>query len=147
MSTVAPLAGTLLTSLLGTHATYWLTHRRRMNVVRAGNLATVVFIALAQLSHWPFLLALQTAFFGGTFVAMSEPFRLSERRVLLAGFVFGLILFGLERIDFLHFHGGIGGTLGGTAFVACIGVYWLQWAEFRLLACWKNRGDSDNSIR
>ena len=67
-------------------------------------------------------------------MAMSEPFRLSEKRVLLAGLVFGLILFGLERIDFLHFHGGMGGTLGGTAFVACICVYWLQWAELRVAA-------------
>jgi hypothetical protein len=142
MNTLPFLAGTILVSLLGTHATYWLTHRRGMNSVRAGSLSSLIFIALAQLSHWPFLLALQTAFFGSTFVAMSEPFRLSERRVLLAGVVFGLILFGLQQIDFLHFHGGVGGTLGGTAFVACIGVYWLQWAELRLLAYWKGRGDA-----
>jgi hypothetical protein len=133
MTTLAILVGTILVSLLGTHATYWLTHRRQMNSVRAASLASLVFVALAQASHWPFLLMLQPAFFGSTYVAMSEPIRLAERRVLLAGLVFGLILFGLERIDFLRFHGGVGGTLGGTAFVACICVYWLQWAELRFM--------------
>jgi hypothetical protein len=131
MSLLGTFVGTLLASLLGTHATYWLTHRRRMNSVRAASLSSVVFILVAQASHWPFLIALQPAVFGSTYVAMSEPFRLAEKRVLLAGLVFGLILFGLEQVDFLHFHGGVGGTLGGTAFMACICVYWLQWAELR----------------
>jgi hypothetical protein len=132
MNTLAILAGTILTSLLGTHATYWLTHRRRMSSVRAAGLTSLVFVLAAQASHWPFLLALQPAVFGSTFVAMSEPFRLAERRVLAAGLVFALILFGLQEIDFLHFQGGMGGTLGGAAFVACLCVYWLQWAELRL---------------
>lgn len=134
MKTLAVLLGTILVSLLGTHATYWLTHRRRMSSVRAAGLSSIAFVALAWASHWPFLLALQPAFFGATFVAMSEPFRLAEKRVLAAGVVFALILFGLQQIDFLHFHGGLGGTLGGAAFVACICVYWLQWAELRLTA-------------
>jgi hypothetical protein len=142
MRIFAVFLGTMVVSLLGTHATYWLTHRRRMNSVRAAGLASLVFVALALASHWPFLIALQPAFFGSTFVAMSEPFRLSERRVLAAGLVFGLILFGLQQIDFLHFHGGIGGTLGGTAFVACICVYWLQWAELRFLGGRGDRADS-----
>ena len=132
MNTLAILTGTILASLLGTHATYWLTHRRRMNSVRAASLTSLVFVLVAEASHWPWLLALQPAVFGSTFVAMSEPHRLSERRVLVAGLVFGLILFELQEIDFLHFHGGMGGTLGGTAFVACLCVYWLQWAELRL---------------
>jgi|HubBroStandDraft_5_1064220.scaffolds.fasta_scaffold262155_2 hypothetical protein len=132
MSLLGTFVGTLLASLLGTHATYWLTHRRRMNSVRAASLSSVVFVVLAQASHWPFLLALQPAVFGSTYVAMSEPARLAEKKVLLAGVVFALILFGLEQIDFLHFHGGVGGTLGGTAFVACICVYWLQWVALRL---------------
>ena len=133
MSTLATLAGTILFSLLGTHATYWLTHRRRMNSVRAASLTSLIFVLLAQASHWPFLLSMQAAVFGSTYVAMSEPVRLSERRVLVAGLVFGLILTGLQHIDFLHFHGGVGGTLGGTAFVACVCVYWLQWVELRFL--------------
>jgi hypothetical protein len=131
MSALVGLFATVLFSLLGTHATYWLTHRRRMNSVRAASLTSLVFVALAQASHWPLLLAMQPAVFGSTYVAMSEPARLAERRVLVAGLLFGLILSGLDRIDFLRFHGGVGGTLGGTAFVACICVYWLQWAGLR----------------
>jgi hypothetical protein len=123
---------TMLGSLLGTHATYWLAHRRKMNSIRASGLSTLLFLAVAQSSHWAPLLAMRAAFFGGTFVAMSEPFRLSEWKVLAAGFVFGLIFFGLQRSDFVHFHGGMGGTLGGTAFVACIFVYWLQWVLTKL---------------
>lgn len=142
MSPPAVLAGTVLFSLLGTHATYWLTHRRQLNSVRAASLTSLVFVVVAQLSHWPLLLSMQPAVFGSTYVAMSEPVRLSERRVLLAGLLFGLILFGLQQIDFLRFRGGVGGTLGGTAFVACICVYWLQWAELRFALPGRGRPDS-----
>lgn len=142
MSTLAALTGTIFFSLLGTHATYWLTHRRSMNSVRAASLTSLVFVGLAQASHWPLLLAMQPAVFGSTYVAMSEPVRLSERRVLMAGLLFGLMLFGLQEVDFLRFHGGVGGTLGGTAFVACICVYWLQWADLRFRARGSGRSHS-----
>lgn len=126
MSSPPALIPTLFTALLGAHLTYWLTHRKKMNVIRAASLSSLTFIMIANILGSPILLSLRPAFFGSTFVAMSEPSRLSEKKVLCASIVFGIILYELQKVDFVHYRGGIGGTLGGTAFLACILVYWIQ---------------------
>jgi small basic protein len=106
-------------SLLGAHLTYWLTHKKkRMNAIRASSLLTLLFVAATVPVPYFFVPKLQAAFFGATFVGMSEPSRLCEKRVLVAGFVFSLIFCAL-----LQFKVGLGGTLGASAFVACLLVH------------------------
>jgi heme/copper-type cytochrome/quinol oxidase subunit 3 len=123
----------LLTSLASTHATYWLIHRKHMNIVRAACLPSVLFCLVAILSKSEILLAQQATFFGGAFVAMSEPKRLAEKLVLLASLLFAVLFYLLRRYDFVHFHGGLGGTVGATAFVACLLVYGLQGSAIMLI--------------
>jgi len=71
------------------------------------------FASLASLHS--ILPKLQGAFFGGAFVGMSHRSRLSERRVLGASFIFGFAYCWISGLN-----GGIGGTLGATAFAACL---------------------------
>jgi hypothetical protein len=126
MSDLATLLLTIVTSLAGAYSTYVLAHRWQMNSIRAASLSSLCFVGLAMLSGNVVMLSLQPAFFGSTYVAMSEPHRLSRGKILFAAVLFGMILFLFQKTDFVHFHGGIGGTLGGTAFLACISVYWIQ---------------------
>ena len=116
----------LATSLIATHLSYSLMHEKKMGSVRAASLSTLLFALLCQFIGSPLLSSLQATFYGGSFVAMSEPSRLSERRVLLASAVFAALFYALRTHDFLHFHGGVGGTIGASAFVACVLVYCLQ---------------------
>jgi hypothetical protein len=109
----------IATSLLGAHLTYWLTHKKkRMNSVRASSLLTLLFVAATVPVPYFFIPKLQAAFFGATFVGMSDPSRLCEKRVLVAGLVFSLIFCFL-----LQFRVGLGGTLGASAFFACLLVH------------------------
>ena len=117
------LLSSIFFSLAAAHATYWLIHKKRINPIRAASLTTLIFIAISAIIPGVFLIQYQVAFFGGTFVAMSEPFRLGEKNVLFAAIIFGALLFILKKIDFLHFHGGLGGTIGATSFLACLIVY------------------------
>lgn len=126
------IVATLLASLAGAQSTYTLAHKLKMNSIRAASTSSLVFVAIAYFSKNPLLLSLQPAFFGSTYVSMSEPHRLSEGKVMLAGTLFGVILLILQQSEFVHFHGGIGGTLGGTAFIACILVYWLQYLLLKI---------------
>jgi hypothetical protein len=119
-----PMTFVIWASMLGAHMTFWFTHRnkfRKMNAIRASALSTLLFVACTMPFHFLIIPKLHAAFFGGSFVAMSEPHRLSERKVLLASFVFGLLFLVL-----LQFKGGIGGTLGATAFVSCLAIYYLM---------------------
>jgi len=111
----------VLSSLLGAHLTYWCTHTstRKMNAIRASALLTLIFVALTFPLPFVFIPKLQAAFYGATFVGMSEPHRLSEKMVLLASALFSLIFCYL-----LRFQGGIGGTLGASAFLACLLVHY-----------------------
>jgi ABC-type amino acid transport system permease subunit len=120
------LVTTIAASLAGAHSTYFLTHKRQMNSIRAASLSSLLYATIAILSKNPLLISLQPAFFGSTYVSMSEPHRLSEKKVLIAAVIFGCILFTLQKTEFVSFQGGIGGTLGGSAFLACVLVYWIQ---------------------
>ena len=119
-------------SLLATHLTYWLAHAKKMSPVRAASLVTLVFIGISSLFASALLLPLQTTFYGGAFVGMSEPSRLSEKKVLLASGVFAFIFYGLQQVDFVHFKGGVGGTLGATAFISSLIVFWIQFGISKL---------------
>jgi hypothetical protein len=112
----------IVASMLGAHTTYWFTHRnkfQKMSAIRASAISTLLFVVCTTPFSFLIIPKLHAAFFGGTFVAMSEPHRLSERKVLLASFIFGLFYLVL-----LQFKGGIGGTLGATAFVSCLVIYY-----------------------
>ena len=111
----------LLISLLGAHVTYWLSHHTKMGAIRASALSTLVFVAVTSPFSFLILAKLQAAYFGATFVGMSDASRLGEKRILLAAVIFGAIFSFL-----LRFRGGIGGTLGASAFVACLLVYGLS---------------------
>jgi hypothetical protein len=117
----------LLASLAGAHFTYLLCQKRGMNPVRASALLSLLFCVLASLAaqakasviasnldNLP-IQSLQLAFFGGTFVGMSEARRLCERRVLLAGAVFAVVDYFLAEAN-----PGIGGFFGLAAFAACL---------------------------
>jgi hypothetical protein len=104
---------TLLASLLGTHVTYWLSHKTKFGAIRASALSTLIFAAATSDPR------LQAAFFGATFVGMSDSKRIGEKKVLLASVVFSLIFtFLLTRM-----RSGIGGTLGASALISCLLVY------------------------
>ena len=109
-------AWTLLTSLLGTHITYWVSHKTRFSAIRASALSTLIFVAATSDPR------LQAAFFGATFVGMSDSSRLSEKKVLLASAIFSLIFSFLLA----HLRAGIGGTLGASAFISCLLVYFFD---------------------
>ncbi len=120
------LIAMLLTSMVAAHSTYWLTHSRKMGPVRAAGLSTLVFLGVSSLLSGGILSSLQTTFYGAAFVGMSEPSRLKERSVLAASILFALLFALLKKIEFVRFQGGVGGTLGATAFVSCLSVYWIQ---------------------
>lgn len=101
--------------------TYWLSHHTKMGAIRASALSTLVFVAVTSPFSFLILAKLQAAYFGATFVGMSDASRLGEKRILLAAVIFGAIFSFL-----LRFRGGIGGTLGASAFVACLLVYGLS---------------------
>ncbi len=111
-------------SLTGTYFTYSLIHKWKMNSVRASALSAFLFVIFSSFFPIPLLVSLQPVFLGGTFVAMTETHRLSERKVFFASFLFAMIFFWIRQLELLRFHGGnIGGAIGGTAFVACLIVY------------------------
>jgi hypothetical protein len=120
------LISAILTALVATQLTFWLTHQKKMSPIRSTSLLTLLFVGLTYLFPNIFPPALQAVFFVGTFVGMSEPSRLSEKKVLCAGILSGILFYYLKQTELGHFRGGIGGTVGGTAFVSCLIVYWLQ---------------------
>lgn len=108
----------ILTSLLGAHLTYFLSHRGKMGPIRASALSTLFFLACTFLAPFAIIPRLQAAFFGATFVGMSDASRLSEKRVLFASAIFGVFFCFLSQ-----FKGGIGGTLGAAAFASSVLAY------------------------
>ena len=126
---------TLGAALAATHLVHWLRHRRgagpAISGIRAACLVSLVYSGLARMTGSTVLLSLETAVFGATFCAMSEPHRLSERLVLISGGVFGLLFFTLHHYGFETIRGGLGGTLGGCAFTACLIVYGIRRAVLR----------------
>jgi hypothetical protein len=108
----------LLSAILGAQVTYFLIHKRHMPTVRASSGPALMFALLVGTLNIPFVGALQAAFFGATFVGMTDKSRLGWKRVFLASVIFGLIFTFL-----IPFAKGIGGGLGAAAFVSSAVVY------------------------
>jgi hypothetical protein len=107
------LSYVLLASMLGAQITYFLIHKRQMPTVRASSGPALIFSLLVGTLNVPFVGALQAAFFGATFVGMTDKSRLGWKRVFFASIIFGLIFTFL-----IPFAKGIGGGLGAAAFVS-----------------------------
>jgi hypothetical protein len=107
----------LLTCLAAAHLTYFLSHEKKMGPVRASSLATLAFIAFTFWIPFALIPKLQAAFFGASFVGMSDTSRLNEKQIVLASMIFSVCFYAIS-----HFKVGLGGTLGATAFAACLMV-------------------------
>ena len=102
-------------SLLGAYSTFQLNQRTRLGAIRASTLASLVFIALTAPFGWVLAPKLQAAFFGASFVGMSDAKRLSEKSILLAALIFSALFFGVSCLPI-----SLGGSLGTSAFLACL---------------------------
>jgi len=102
-------------SLLGAHSTFLLAQRTRLGAIRSSTLASLVFIALTAPFGWLVAPKLQAAFFGASFVGMSDAKRLSEKSILLAALIFSALFFGVSCLPI-----SLGGSLGTSAFLACL---------------------------
>ncbi|WP_148278830.1 hypothetical protein [Bdellovibrio bacteriovorus] len=108
----------MLLSFLGAELTFFLIHRYHFPTVRASSGLTLVFAGFLALFNLPFVGVLQAAFFGATFVGMTDRSRMGWKRVFLASQIYGLIYFFL-----IPFARGFGGGLGAAAFVSIATVY------------------------
>lgn len=110
----------LLVSIAGAQITYYLIHKKHVSTVRASAAPTLIFAVTVSFLPVPFVGALQAAFFGATFVGMTDKSRLGWKRVLIASLVFGLVFFFLIPLV-----KGVGGGLGAAAFLSSSCVYTL----------------------
>ncbi len=125
---------TVLASVFGAQATFFLVHEKRFTAVRASSAATLVFALLTGFWSAPFVMAMQAAFFGSTFVGMTSNSRMGKKRVLLASLLFAFVF-----ICVLPSLKGLGGGLGTAAFVSSTTVYFVEKALRRRL---RNRNSS-----
>lgn len=109
-----------IVSILGSQATLWLVLRLNQSTVRASALAALTFATLCLAFDPPHSQVLQLAFFGATFVGMSDRSRLGVKRVFAASLIYALIF-----IFLLPFAKGLGGGLGASAFLSCTLVHFL----------------------
>lgn len=119
-----------LVSALGAEITFAMIHRFRFSTIRASTLSTLVFAGLLFLANFPDQRVLQAAFFGATFVGMTDKSRLGWKRVLLASQVFALCY-----VFLIPFAQGVGGGLGASAFLSCAIVLGIS----RLRDLWLSR--------
>ncbi|UYL09401.1 hypothetical protein B9G69_002290 [Bdellovibrio sp. SKB1291214] len=114
------LFGVMLVSMISAQITYYLIHTHHWPTVRASAFPTLIFVICLKLTGINWEGALQAAFFGATFVGMTDKSRLGWRRVLIASIIFGMIFTFL-----IPFARGIGGGLGAAAFASCSVIYLL----------------------
>ncbi len=108
----------LLASSCAAAVTYWLGHFRKFGPVLASSLLSLIVALILRCMAPRISLPVDQialAWFGGSFVGMTTPSRVSERHGLLP--IKGL-LFGLLWIHFKTALLGMGGILGATAFTA-----------------------------
>ena len=112
------LVSVLLVAALGAEITFYLIHRKHISTVRASSASTLVFALAALAIKLPFGNVLPAAFFGATFVGMTDASRLGAKRVFAASVVFGLIFTFLIPLA-----QGFGGGLGAAAFVSSAAIH------------------------
>ena len=105
--------GIIIAAILGAEMTYHAIHKYHLPTVRASSGSTLIFALIIQAMHLPYGISLQAAFFGATFVGMTDKSRLGWKRVLFASLVFAAIY-----IFLIPLAKGIGGSLGTAAFVS-----------------------------
>ncbi|WII72357.1 hypothetical protein QJS83_00565 [Bdellovibrio sp. 22V] len=112
------LFSVLAVSVIAAELTFFLIHKKQMSTVRASSATSLVFAVLVSALPISFVGALQAAFFGATFVGMTDKSRMGWKRVFMASLIFGLIFtFLIPLVK------GYGGGLGAAAFAACAVVY------------------------
>lgn len=106
----------VLMAILGGVSTYYLCAFTRMGSIRSSSVCTLFFFTLCYAfvgsdvaNTW------STVFFGGSFVGMSSPSRLSTK-----GVVFAAAMFGVISASLLPYLKGVGGAVGVCAFVSVI---------------------------
>ena len=100
-----------------------LTHT--YGTVRASAGFTLAFIGLTFTFPFAIIPTLHAVFLGSSFVGMSDSNRLNRNQLIVASFIFCLIF------TFIVGHlKGFGGTLGLTAFTACLMTYFI-WGVFK----------------
>lgn len=119
-----------LVAACGAEVTFALIHRFRFSTIRASTLSTLVFAGIIFIANFPDQRILQAAFFGATFVGMTDKSRLGWKRVLIASQIFALCYLFL-----IPFAQGIGGGLGASAFLSCAIVLGIS----RLRDLWLSR--------
>lgn len=105
-------------AILGAQVTYFLIHKVHMPTVRASSASTLIFALIVGALNISFVGALQAAFFGATFVGMTDKSRLGWKRVLLASLIFGVVF-----VFLIPLAQGFGGGLGAAAFFSSSVVY------------------------
>ncbi len=108
-------------AILGAEITFFLIHKGHMSTVRASSGTSLIFALMIGATSIPFAGALQAAFFGATFVGMTDQSRLGWKRVFVASMIFGLIF-----VFLIPLAKGFGGGLGAAAFVSSSAVYFLS---------------------
>lgn len=110
----------ILVSILGAQTTFYLIHEKRFSTVRASSGPTLLFALIVSLWPLTFVTTLQAAFFGATFVGMTDKSRMGKKRVLISSVIFALIYsFLVPMVK------DVGGGLGAAAFVSCAVVFLL----------------------
>lgn len=108
----------LAVAILGAQMTFYLIHHKHLPTVRASSSLTLLFALIVSFLNVPFVGALQAAFFGSTFVGMTDKSRLGSKRVFLAS-----VLYGVMFLWLIPFAQGFGGGLGAAAFVSISIIY------------------------
>ncbi|MFM6927890.1 MAG: hypothetical protein ACKOX6_05460 [Bdellovibrio sp.] len=119
-----------LVAAFGAEITFALIHRFRFSTIRASTLPTLFFAAGIYFANFPEQRVFQAAFFGATFVGMTDKSRLGWKRVLIASQIFAFCY-----IFLIPFAQGFGGGLGASAFLSCAIVLGMS----RLKDLWRAR--------
>jgi len=103
-----------LLTLVGAFSTFVLAQQHWFNAIRASSILTILFyfvLVLAEVDadFWA------TVFFGGTFIGMSAPHKVSYFALVISSLCFSS--FFILLIPYLN---GIGGALGCSAFISVV---------------------------
>ncbi|BFT30950.1 hypothetical protein D210916BOD24_21260 [Alteromonas sp. D210916BOD_24] len=111
--------GLIILALLGGLSTYLLSRVPSIGTIRASSITTIMCFLIFY-GFWGIDIANQYSaiFFGGSFVGMSSPTKLSLSAVVVASGVFGVI-----SAFLLPILAGLGGALGICAFLSVVLVY------------------------